>query len=137
MALRVDIVAGSTTPIYRQVVDQIRLAVVTGDLEPGDPLPSVRALAAQLVVNPNTIAKAYGELSRSGEIVSQRGRGMFIGHAAPTPNASERRTRLASEAERLIQQALLLGASQAEVLALIRETWSGLEEAKKGPNDEG
>lgn len=134
MALRVDIVAGSTTPIYRQVVDQIRLAVVTGDLEPGDPLPSVRALAAQLVVNPNTIAKAYAELSRSGEIVSQRGRGMFIGHAAPTPAPSERRARLASEVERVIQQALLLGASQAEVLSLIREKWAALDEA--GPNDE-
>lgn len=134
MALRVDIVAGSTTPIYRQVVDQIRLAVVTGDLEPGDPLPSVRALAAQLVVNPNTIAKAYAELSRSGEIVSQRGRGMFIGHAVPTPAPSERRARLASEVERVIQQALLLGASQAEVLSLIREKWAALDEA--GPNDE-
>jgi GntR family transcriptional regulator len=78
MTLNVVISTGSATPIYRQVTDQIRLAVATGKLEIGDQLPSVRALAEELVVNPNTVARAYADLARDGVIESRAGRGVFV-----------------------------------------------------------
>ena len=78
MPLNVVISTGSAIPIYRQVTDQVRLAVATGKLEVGDQLPSVRALAEELVVNPNTVARAYADLAREGVIESRTGRGVFV-----------------------------------------------------------
>ncbi len=78
MSFNIVISTGSNTPIYKQITDQVWLAVVTGKLAVGDQLPSVRALAEELVVNPNTIARAYADLMRDGLIESRAGRGVFI-----------------------------------------------------------
>jgi GntR family transcriptional regulator len=69
---------GSATPIYRQITDQVRLAVAQGKLQVEEQLPSVRALAEELVVNPNTVARAYSDLAREGIIESRAGRGVFV-----------------------------------------------------------
>jgi GntR family transcriptional regulator len=74
----ITISTGSNSPIYKQVTDQVWQAVATGRLAVGDQLPSVRALAEDLVVNPNTIARAYADLARDGLIESKAGRGVFI-----------------------------------------------------------
>jgi GntR family transcriptional regulator len=74
----VAISTGSKVPIYKQITDQVWQAVTTGKLAVGDQLPSVRALAEQLVVNPNTVARAYTDLTRDGLIESKAGRGVFI-----------------------------------------------------------
>ena len=66
MPLNLTIKTGSPTPIYRQIVDQVSLASATGAIRPGEAVPSVRALAEQLVINPNTVAKAYTELRQQG-----------------------------------------------------------------------
>ena len=66
MNLNIAINTGSATPIYKQITDQVRLAVATGRLAVGDQLPSVRAMAEELVVNPNTVARAYTDLAREG-----------------------------------------------------------------------
>jgi len=68
----------SRTPIYRQLIDQVRRAVARGGLRPGQRLPSVRQLSRELVVNPNTVARAYTELEREGTLVTQQGRGAFV-----------------------------------------------------------
>src|ERR1017187_3406114 len=78
MAVTFHINTGSNTPIYKQITDQVRLGVTTGKLAVGDQLPSVRALAEELVVNPNTIAHAYADLTRDGLIESRAGRGVFV-----------------------------------------------------------
>ena len=78
MALQFRILPGSPLPIYRQVFDQVRMAIARGDFAEGEQLPSVRALAELLLVNPNTIARAYAELTRDGLVDSQAGRGLFI-----------------------------------------------------------
>jgi GntR family transcriptional regulator len=78
MNLNLVISTGSTTPIYKQISDQVRLAVATGKLVIGDQLPSIRALAEELVVNPNTVARVYADLAREGIIESRAGRGVFI-----------------------------------------------------------
>jgi GntR family transcriptional regulator len=76
--LNIVISTGASTPIYRQITEQVRLAVATGKLSVNDQLPSVRALAEQLVVNPNTVARAYADLAREGLLESRAGRGVFV-----------------------------------------------------------
>jgi GntR family transcriptional regulator len=69
---------GSHVPIYLQIADAVRAAVAAGIYRPGDPLPSLRAMATVIHVNPNTVQRAYDELAREGLIDSQRGLGLFV-----------------------------------------------------------
>ncbi|MGL4423299.1 MAG: GntR family transcriptional regulator, partial [Gemmataceae bacterium] len=73
----------SPVPIYEQIIAQLTFAVAGGDLPPGTLVPSVRDLAAELVVNPNTVTRAYQELERSGILISRRGVGMEVSAEAP------------------------------------------------------
>ncbi len=93
MNFNIAISTGSKIPIYKQITDQVWQAVVTGKLVVGDQLPSIRALAEELVVNPNTIAHAYADLTRDGLIESRAGRGVFITRKRNvfTPEAAWRR----------------------------------------------
>jgi GntR family transcriptional regulator len=115
----VVVVPGSTVPIYRQIVDQVRAAIARGDLPAGDALPSVRALAEELVVNVNTVAKAYGELVRHGDVISELGRGVFVAEAPPHLPELEQRRRLAPAVERLVAEAIHLGVDRDALLAAV------------------
>jgi GntR family transcriptional regulator len=77
--------ARSGVPIYRQIQDQVRFGIASGLLCPGEQLPTVRALAVELSVNPNTVIKAYNELEREGILTSEQGSGTFV--ATPPPAA--------------------------------------------------
>jgi GntR family transcriptional regulator len=68
----------SHVPIYRQIAEEVRAAVAAGIYRPGEVLPSLRAMAVEIQVNPNTVQRAYDELEREGLIYSQRGRGLFV-----------------------------------------------------------
>ena len=74
--MRVD--PRSHVPIYLQIADEIRAAVAAGLYRPGETLPSLRAMAVEAQVNPNTVQRAYDELEREGLVYSQRGRGLFV-----------------------------------------------------------
>lgn len=111
----------ATTPIYRQLMDQVRRFIASGQLKPGDPLPSVRELAATLAVNPNTVSKAYGLLEHDGVIDRQRGTGMTVAAPQDTPEAL-----LAPVLDRLIQEARQLGLSRTEVVRFINQHWEKL-----------
>jgi GntR family transcriptional regulator len=76
-AFQLNIATGSGTPIYRQIVDQVRLAAATGDLPAGHAMPSVRSVAERLLINVNTVVKAYGELVRDGVLEPRQGLGFF------------------------------------------------------------
>ena len=78
MNLNIVISTGSSTPIYKQITDQVKRAVASGQLTVADQLPSVRVLAESLVLNPNTVARAYTDLAREGIIETRPGRGVFI-----------------------------------------------------------
>ena len=103
-------------PIYQQIVDEVRRALVLGTLAPEDPLPSVRALAAELRVNPNTVQQAYRELERAGIIYSRRGQGTF---AAPGAGADERGTLIRDVAERALKDARRYGIEPHELAEAI------------------
>jgi GntR family transcriptional regulator len=115
MAFLPDISTGSSIPIYRQLIDQIRLGIATGRLSAGDQLPSVRALAERLLVNPNTIAKAYAELAREKVIETQQGRGVFISAPRQMYTASERARRLAPLLDALVNEGIALGYGPDEL----------------------
>jgi GntR family transcriptional regulator len=110
-----DISTGSSIPIYRQLVDQVRLGVATGRLSTGDQLPSVRALAERLLVNPNTIAKAYAELARDKVVETQQGRGVFISALRQMYTALERGRRLRPSLDALVHEGIALGYGADEL----------------------
>lgn len=105
-------------PIYVQIVDEIRRAVVVGSLAPDESLPSVRELASRLQVNPNTVSRAYRELERQGVVYVQRGRGTFV---ADGGTGEDRRKELAGQvARRALREAHRHSLSAPELLRAIR-----------------
>src|SRR5438876_878882 len=105
-SFQINITTGASTPIYRQIVDQVRLAVATGALAAGHSLPSVRSLADRLRVNANTVARAYADLVRDGVLGSQQGRGYFVAEKRQVYSEAERLRRLRLAAETFIQEAV-------------------------------
>ena len=106
-------------PIYEQIRDGLRKLIVTGALSADEKLPSVRALAAQLAINPTTIQRAYNELEGEGYIYSVPGKGSFA--AGNTAADSARRAELLAQVRELLSELRYLGASQQELLDLVKE----------------
>ena len=115
MNLNLAINTGSATPIYKQITDQVRLAVATARLAVGDQLPSVRALAEELVVNPNNVARAYTDLAHEGLIESRAGRGVFLTRKRKMFTREEGRRRLEPLMEGLIGEAMVMDFSREEL----------------------
>lgn len=115
MKFNIVISVGSITPIYKQISDQVRQAVATGRLALADQLPSVRSLAEELVVNPNTVARAYGDLAREGLIESRTGRGVFIIRKRKVFTREEGRRRLEPLIEGLIGEAMAMDFTHQEL----------------------
>jgi GntR family transcriptional regulator len=111
----------SRTPIYRQLIEQVRSAVARGRIEPGERLPSVRQLSRELVVNPNTIARAYTELEREGTLITQQGRGVFVAEPRSDLTKRARQKQLEERLDQLITDAVHLGFSAEEFLALLNK----------------
>jgi GntR family transcriptional regulator len=119
MEFRID--PSSRLPIYRQLTNQLREAVARGRLAPEDRLPSVRELSRTLVVNPNTIAKAYTELEREGILNTRPGLGVFVARPKAELIKRARRERILEMLDRLLTEAVHLGFSADEVLTLVTE----------------
>ena len=107
-------------PLYLQIMDDVRRALVSGALRPEDPLPSVRELAADLVVNPRTVSQAYQELEREGVVYVRRGQGTFVSPGA-LADAAERRAVARGVAKRALLEARRSGVGTDELVATIRE----------------
>ena len=128
MDLRIDAV--SHTPIYEQVVAQVRALVASGRLPAGERLPSVRGLAERLLINPNTVARAYRELEHAGVVVTRQGHGVFVADPASPFRAAHRRRMLAASIDRLFAEAEQLGLEPADVPELVRQRVEGRRAAK-------
>lgn len=111
----------SPVPVYQQIMDQVRRLVGDGSLSPGAPLPSVRQLAAELAINPNTVAKAYQLLEIEGTIKTLRRRGAFVGETSAAKAALARDRRLKEVVDRLVEEAERLGVSGEEVVRAFTE----------------
>ncbi|MEO1370109.1 MAG: GntR family transcriptional regulator, partial [Acidobacteriota bacterium] len=110
----IHIATGDARPIFQQIVDGFRLKIATGELEAGARLPSVRALAQELTINPNTVARAFTQLAEEGLIVSQKGVGVFVAERRMRLSEAERRRRLESATERFVHAVISLGFSAEE-----------------------
>jgi len=122
----------SGLPIYRQIVRQVRASIATGRLVSGDPIPSVRELSQQLGVNPMTIAKAYGELERSGVVTTRRGTGTFVAANPPDDDLAARRDRLSEAAELLAVEAYHLGFDLDATQAAVESTFARFARERAG-----
>lgn len=125
----------STTPIYFQIVEQIKAAAASGALQPGEALPSIRPLAEELRVNRNTIAKAYSELESLGVIETLPGRGSFLKENHSTLRKEVRRKLLIEEIDRAVVQAHHLQVPRDEFLELIHERIAALEDKRRANED--
>lgn len=115
MSLKLQVASGISTPIYRQIVDQIRRGIALGTQGIGDQLPSVRTLAERLVVNPNTVARAYGELVEDGLLEAKRGKGYFVADRSRAYTKAERARRLNEAMEDFLSEAMLLNLAPREI----------------------
>jgi GntR family transcriptional regulator len=125
----------SGIPIYRQLREQVRRMVLSGQLRPGAELPSVRDLAATHAVNPMTISKAYSLLEEEGLLERNRGKPMTVGHRAQGPLRPGAQLReLEPALEQLVLAARQLQVNEAELVRALRRKW---EEANHGQSDCG
>ncbi|MDR3335847.1 MAG: GntR family transcriptional regulator [Treponema sp.] len=115
-------------PIYRQVIQQIEYAILSGRMSCGDKLPTIRSLAVELRINPNTIAKAYNELEIRGIVSTQVGSGTFISDKKPEGEADVRKTKILGIFHRFIQDMADLGVDRADVAEMCRSLEAGIKE---------
>lgn len=106
-------------PIYRQIIQQIEYAILSGRMKPGDRLPTIRTLAVELKTNPNTIAKAYGELEIRGVLATQVGSGTYISDKKPVLEDDGLNRKIREVIGRFIQDMRDLGVEKRELAALI------------------
>jgi len=120
--LFISIDPSSGLPIYLQIAQQIKTAVAMGRLQPEEPLPSVRQLAVELAVNPNTVARAYLDLEIEGVIYKRQGAGTFVSGQGVRVSKGERRRVLNELLEKALVEGVNLGLSERE----LRETFEQL-----------
>lgn len=122
----------SGVPVYLQIVEQVKAAAASGTLRPGDPLPSVRALAEELRINRNTAARAYAELESEGIIETRQGSGCFIKANGASPlRKAVRSERLAEALDAVIIQAHHLRIDDQEIEQLLRERLAAFRERQQ------
>ncbi len=117
--LKLDLRSG--VPVYRQIIDQVRAGMAAGALSSGDQLPTVRQLAVDLAINPNTVLRAYRELELGGMLETHQGTGTFISEKKITRNNAERERQLAQLASDVASRAGASGFTVEELLDRLRE----------------
>src|SRR5437762_12967344 len=120
----------SGVPVYRQIIDQVIGGMAASALNGGDQLPTVRQMAVDLSINPNTVIRAYRELEIRGVLETQQGTGTFIGQQSPEHDDSERRRRMNQLAGEFIARAGAEGFKLEELLACLREAQKDSEKKK-------
>ncbi|MFN5851503.1 MAG: GntR family transcriptional regulator, partial [Pirellulaceae bacterium] len=132
VSMQIHIQAHDGVPIYLQVMQQIKYLVASGRLQPGEELPSIRTLAEQLLVNPNTIARAYRELETAGVVEKRRTAGTFVADSG-SPLARKERLKLLNERiDQLLVEAFQMGFDLQDVLKLVQQSELATNQTKKG-----
>jgi GntR family transcriptional regulator len=119
--LEISIDPKSGVPLYRQIIESVQFAIARGDLGPGERLPTVRQLAVDLQVNPNTVIRAYREMELGGVLDTQQGSGTFVTDERPQVDALERRRMLDQILTELLARASGFGFTLDEVLDGLRQ----------------
>ena len=127
-------------PIYAQIVDQVKFAVASGLLLPGDLVPSVRELSKQLLINPNTVARAYRELQGQQLLGAVRGTGLQVTERAPAHCREERKEIVRARLRQAIDDAWKSDLAPAEIETILHEEWTksnGADRSAGGRGDQG
>ena len=135
-AVRIQIVTGDSRAIFKQIVDGIRMEIATGNLKAGNKLPSYRGLAMQLTINPNTVAKAYAELTSLGLIEARKGLGLFVAEKRQILSNEEQKVRLNKAITNFINETVDLEFSEAEMLSELKNRLSKISNNKKEDSHE-
>jgi GntR family transcriptional regulator len=130
--VRIHISTANGVPIYLQIVNQVKYLVASGRLAPGEELPPIRVLAERLVVNPNTVARAYRELEQAGVVEKRRTAGTYVS-AQKSPLARRERVRLLTERiDALLAEARQMDIDLDEVVELLRQREAAMHPASTG-----
>jgi GntR family transcriptional regulator len=121
--LHLTIFQGDGIPIYAQLITQIKAMIATGRLKPDEELPSVRQLAQQLVLNPNTIVRAYRELESQGLVYKKRGSGTFVSSEITPYTDDVVRKKLAERMDALIVEGVNMGFDEKQMMELFQKRW--------------
>jgi GntR family transcriptional regulator len=132
--MHIHIQSQGGVPIYLQVMQQIKYLVASGKLVPGEELPSIRTLAEQLLVNPNTIARAYRELEAAGVVEKRRTAGTYVAETGSPLARKERLKLLKERIDQLLVESFQMGFELDDVLKLIQQ--SELVSRNKGKGDQ-
>jgi GntR family transcriptional regulator len=130
--MRILVRSDSPVPIYEQIVSQIVFAVAAGDVRAGDEVPSVRELAQQLVVNPNTVARAFQELERLGVVESRRGMNMVVAAEGPKRCRDRRKEIVRGRVREALREAASAGLSANDVHEIVDAEWPHLATTRNG-----
>ena len=129
--LMLQVATGDPRPIGRQIIDAVRMAIATGELAAGDQLPSVRGLAQQLTINPNTVARAYGDLIAEGWLESRQGLGLFVAAPRQRLSEAERTRRLDDAIQRFLNDVVVLGFAPTELQERLQHAFQALAPRKR------
>lgn len=130
--MQIHITEADGTPFYQQIVNQIKFLVASSRLDEGEQLPPVRRLAEQLLVNPNTVARAYRELESEGVVTSRRGAGVFVSDVG-SPLSRKEKTRILHERiDALLAESIQLGVSLDSLLKLVEQRGRKFETPRGG-----
>ena len=136
MALWIQITPGSGEPIYLQVVGQIGEAIARGDLSGGDKLPAVRKLATELVINPNTVARAYSSLERAGLVTTKTGSGTFVSDPKLRKGDAADVNILTERMDTVIARGLNLGLGASDLAGLFEGRLAKFVKKSEGQRDQ-
>jgi len=129
--VQIHISTSDGVPIYLQIVNQVKYLVAAGRLGPGEELPPIRVLAEQLLVNPNTVARAYLELEREGLVLKKHGSGTYVSENGSPLARKERLKILQQRADALLAEAAHLGVELPELLEILKQRNGIINPAKK------
>ena len=119
MSFLLDVKSG--IPFYRQIIDQVKTAIATGSVEAGYKLPTVRQLAVELSINPNTVSRAYTELELTGLVETQMGSGTFVSHRKVKQDDLERQRMLDQICQELISRASSYGFTLDDIMKNLKQ----------------
>jgi GntR family transcriptional regulator len=129
--MHIHIDSGDGKPIYLQIVAQVKYLVAAGRLTPNEELPPVRVLAQRLLINPNTVARAYRELEQAGLVYKRQGAGTYVSGEG-SPLADREKSRILSErADALVAEARNLGFEEHAVIAVVKERYAALNKPRE------
>ncbi len=129
--MQIKISARDGVPIYLQIIQQVKLLVASGRLKPGDELPAIRTLAEQLLINPNTVARAYRELELAGVVEKRRTAGTYVADQSSPMVRRERMRILTDRIDQLLVDAEHMDVGLEEVIKLLHQRSNILSQSSK------